>query len=687
MENLGSPGTEGYADPSGLHFRLEYALRGQLNCYTRYSPFPIQIYLLGRGGKAMCSGADCRSSVMKIPQLATLLSTLRQLIRLMVGGWSLQRKSQLFLGVALMIPIGMSFWFLSRIVTRDLVRDTVRQSARDHARSMVAWRHVTSQKFSQAVQTTVPLEAAQSAIDGSHPSRPLFEPQVYEVLRSQLVDTPYFNDQFLMLDPEVMHEDLASAKLPASDAEQQILEKLEARYRLLLSQHAAAEEAQTADPAMTVELGETANDLFGTPFTANLYAEAGPVFEEQVTPEGGWYVYYHVVQFPGKCMMCHARDPRYQTAEIPFRVVQIKIPYKQTEVVSATTLAVMIAVAMVTIAFTLLFVQWVFRNIVLNPLHHLTAVSDEISRGNIYLRASLDTGDEFSALGDSFNRMLRHMTDGQSKLRELNMELDVRVDQLAQANLQLYEANRLKSDFLANMSHELRTPLNSILGFSEVLHGIEGLNDKQRKYVSNIQTSGRVLLEMINDVLDLAKMEAGKMKVTATLFRPGDLVRTQCSALQSLLDEKNMELQLDIEPDVPEIFQDQAKIQQILTNLLSNAIKFTPDGGLITVRCGLANEDYIFLTVTDTGVGIPEDDFEIIFEKFRQSSVVLQQDGLTRQYSGTGLGLSIVKELCRLLGGQVHLTSQLGTGSTFRIVLPVRYEPMPTSALSSTGAQ
>jgi signal transduction histidine kinase len=544
---------------------------------------------------------------------------------------------------------------------------------------------VTSQKFSQAAGSSNSTEAAPQGTNTDHPNRPLFEPQVYEILRSQLVDTPYFKDQFLMLDSEVMHEDLASANLPATDAEQQILERLESRYRQLLSQHQAAKAAKESEPKSTSDRKNSAEDLFGTPFTANVYAEAGPVFEPKDSPEGGWYVYYHVVQFPGKCMMCHARDLRYQAEEIPFRVVQIKIPFKQTEVVSATTLAVMIAVAMVTIAFTLLFVQWVFRNIVLNPLHHLTAVSDEISRGNIYLRASLDTGDEFSALGDSFNRMLRHMTDGQSKLRELNMELDVRVDQLAQANLQLYEANRLKSDFLANMSHELRTPLNSILGFSEVLQGIEALTDKQRKYVSNIQTSGRALLEMINDVLDLAKMEAGKMKVTATLFRLGDLVRAQCSALQSLIDEKNMDLQLEVAPELPEIFQDQSKIQQILTNLLSNAIKFTPDGGLITVSCGLANEDYLFLTVTDTGVGIPEDDFEIIFEKFRQSSVVIQQDGLTRQYSGTGLGLSIVKELCRLLGGQVHLTSQLGTGSTFQVILPVRYEPMPTNAVTSVG--
>jgi signal transduction histidine kinase len=156
--------------------------------------------------------------------------------------------------------------------------------------------------------------------------------------------------------------------------------------------------------------------------------------------------------------------------------------------------------------------------------------------------------------------------------------------------------------------------------------------------------------------------------------------------LQSLLDEKNMDLQIEIPEELPAMFQDQAKIQQILTNLLSNAIKFTPDGGLIAVRAGLASEDHFFITVSDTGVGIPESDFEIIFEKFRQSSAVVQQDGLTRQFSGTGLGLSITKELCRLLGGEIRLTSQLGTGSIFQVILPIHYLPAGSGGVTIADA-
>lgn len=636
---------------------------------------------------------------MRIPGLSSTISFSRRAVRWLVGGWSLQRKSLLFLGVALILPIGSAFWFLLQVVAKDLVMDTTRQTARDYANSVLAWKHVESKKVNSI--------SSQSLKFG--------DTSPYPVLKKQLVDNPLFREEFIMLDKEVAHEDLASAKSPSSEAERRLLEALELRYRQRI---AAIKNATTAATTPTISRNETlpsdsltenvaatgggptSGSVTGQPNTipptslpgttnastaaslaSQLLREAlyeeinAPTFDSNDVPEGGWYVYYHVIPFSDDCMQCHRRFETKQAEEIPFCVVKVKIPFSQTQVASAGTVAVMIAIAMVTVAFTLAFVHWVFRNIVLNPLNHLRSVSDEISRGNIYLRANIDTGDEFNALGDAFNRMLRHMTESQSKLRELNYELDLKIDQLAQANLQLYEANRLKSDFLANMSHELRTPLNSILGFSDVLHGIEQLNDKQRKYVRNIQSSGRVLLEMINEILDLAKIEAGKMKVTPVSFDLPILVQSQCNMLQSLLDEKNMDLQMEFAADLPPVFQDQAKIQQIITNLLSNAIKFTPDGGLITVQVGLASEHLFFLTVTDTGVGIPESDFEIIFEKFRQSKIVLQDDGLTRQYSGTGLGLSIVKELCRLLGGEIHLTSQLGTGSTFQVVLPIQYDP------------
>lgn len=613
------------------------------------------------------------------------------------------------MGVALILPIGLAFWFLLQVVAKDLVMDTTRQTARDHARSVVAWKHVENKKFNSLSSQSSQPSSLTFGVTGP-----------YSVLQKQLVDNPLFREEFIMLDKEVAHEDLASAKSPNSEAERKLLEALELRYRQRIATDKSASTASTTSttspnespspgivqpengqatgigtgsgPTSSAASGQTntnaptrpngsptattAATLAAQPIREELYEEINaPTFDSNDVPEGGWYTYYHVVQFSDNCMQCHRRFETKQAEEIPFCVVKVKIPFSQTQVASAGTVAVMIAIAMVTVAFTLSFVHWVFRNIVLNPLNHLRSVSDEISRGNIYLRANIDTGDEFNALGDAFNRMLRHMTESQSKLRELNYELDIKIDQLAQANLQLYEANRLKSDFLANMSHELRTPLNSILGFSDVLHGIEQLNDKQRKYVSNIQSSGRVLLEMINEILDLAKIEAGKMKVTPVSFDLPILVQSQCNMLQSLLDEKNMDLQMEFAADLPPVFQDQAKIQQILTNLLSNAIKFTPDGGLITVQVGLASEHLFFLTVTDTGVGIPESDFEIIFEKFRQSKIVLQDDGLTRQYSGTGLGLSIVKELCRLLGGEIHLTSQLGTGSTFQVVLPIQYDP------------
>jgi signal transduction histidine kinase len=255
------------------------------------------------------------------------------------------------------------------------------------------------------------------------------------------------------------------------------------------------------------------------------------------------------------------------------------------------------------------------------------------------------------------------------------------VDELAQANMQLYDMNRLKSDFLASVSHELRTPLNSIIGFSEVLLGIAALDEKQKRYVSNIQKSGRVLLDMINDILDLAKMESGKMEVRLSEFEIRSVVSAQCDVVRSLTEDKNIDLECQIPEGLPPVVQDQSKVQQILTNLLSNAIKFTPEGGRITVAVDRDPAGMLVVTVTDTGVGIAEEDRDVIFEKFRQSSVVAGSDRLTRAYSGTGLGLSIVKELCILLGGEVTFVSELGKGSSFAVRLPWRAaEPQRSQA-------
>ncbi len=182
-----------------------------------------------------------------------------------------------------------------------------------------------------------------------------------------------------------------------------------------------------------------------------------------------------------------------------------------------------------------------------------------------------------------------------------------------------------------------------------------------------------MLLEMINDILDLAKIEAGKLQVKPLLFDINQVLQAQCDMIRSLSEEKNIDVQLVADNSLHLVFQDAPKIQQIVNNLLSNAVKFTPEGGLVTITTTTKDTDYFQITVADTGVGIPETDFEIIFEKFRQSNAMLQGDNLTRQYSGTGLGLSIVKELCKLLGGEITLTSHVGKGSTFHVTLPRHY--------------
>jgi two-component system, NarL family, sensor histidine kinase BarA len=359
-------------------------------------------------------------------------------------------------------------------------------------------------------------------------------------------------------------------------------------------------------------------------------------------------------------------------------VVRVTIDDQETVNAQATNRSLLWTAAII-VGFLSMFSLWaVVRYVIVKPVKHLRDVANAVREGDVDQRAMIRTGDEFEELAAAFNRMLRQLLSQQTELRGVNAELDQRLDELAQANMRLYEMNRLKSDFLTTVSHELRTPLNSILGFSDVLSAIDVLDDKQKRYVGNIQRSGRMLLEMINDILDLAKMESGKMEVRPSEFRISALVAAQCDMARPLAEKKNLDLDCEALADLPPLRQDQAKVQQILNNLLSNAIKFTPDGGRIAVQALRDEFGDLRLTIHDTGIGISLDEQQLVFEKFRQASAAMPDgDAMTREYSGTGLGLSIVRELCRLLGGDVTLESELGKGSTFTVRLPWRLEELP----------
>ena len=359
-------------------------------------------------------------------------------------------------------------------------------------------------------------------------------------------------------------------------------------------------------------------------------------------------------------------------------IAKVKIPNGPMETKLNLNRAVLLATAIVTVMLAMIASYLIVRYVIVKPLRHLRDVSDAISRGDISQRADIHTGDEFEELAVAFNRMLRHLTTIQEELRQVNANLDGKVDELAQVNMRLYELNMLKSDFLATMSHELRTPLNSILGFSEVLESIDSLDEKQKRYVQNIQKSGRTLLDMINDILDLAKIESGKMDTRVAEFHINHVIAAQCDMARPLSEKKNIDLQVNIPPGLPPMRQDQARVQQILNNLLSNAIKFTPEGGWITVSAERDDKDYLVLRVSDTGVGIAEEDRQAIFEKFRQGRTAMPTgEAITREHSGTGLGLSIVKELCKLLGGEISVESELGKGSTFTVRLPWTLQEQP----------
>jgi signal transduction histidine kinase len=244
--------------------------------------------------------------------------------------------------------------------------------------------------------------------------------------------------------------------------------------------------------------------------------------------------------------------------------------------------------------------------------------------------------------------------------------------EIADQSRQLEAASRHKSEFLANMSHELRTPLNAIIGFSEVLaQGMFGeINEKQTEYLQDILESGRHLLSLINDILDLSKIEAGRMELEVSEFDLPQAIQNALMLVRERALRRGIALHHVIDDRVAEVRADERKVKQVLLNLLSNAIKFTPEGGRIEVRAA-STDGMVEISVTDTGVGISPEDQDAVFEEFRQVGTA------DKKAEGTGLGLALSRKFIDLHGGQIRVTSQVGVGSTFTFTLPVR--PWPAS--------
>jgi signal transduction histidine kinase len=268
-----------------------------------------------------------------------------------------------------------------------------------------------------------------------------------------------------------------------------------------------------------------------------------------------------------------------------------------------------------------------------------------------------------------YEELKRASEELEAKVRDATTELVRQNELLRRQAIELEQASALKTQFLANMSHEFRTPLNAILGYtSMLLQGVSGeLAAPQRRNLGRVDSNGRHLLALINDILDIARIESGKMPVTVSDFKLDELVGQVVAEVEPLIARSRIDVSTDVAPGIPAIRSDRQKVKQIVLNLLTNALKFTPQGSVRVVVTDVPDANQVAIAVADTGIGIAPSDQATIFDDFRQADT-----SPTRQYGGAGLGLSICRRLAEMLGGRIQLESKLGEGSTFRLILPLR---------------
>jgi len=368
-------------------------------------------------------------------------------------------------------------------------------------------------------------------------------------------------------------------------------------------------------------------------------------------------------------------------------IIQLDRPAVGAAWLAAVNALFMVGAATIVLALALLVFYGITHGLILAPVRSLRSTAEKVREGDLSTRSAIETRDEFQELAETFNAMLEALERNQEQLRAVNAAMDTKLGELAEANRALYDAAHLKGEFLANVSHELRTPMNSIVGFAELLLEIaraeqEAGDDSTRlakriRYLENIVSASRNLLEMINSLLEMAKIEAGKIEIEVA---PVDL-REMCQGLsgliQPLADRNGVALHTDIPPSLPAVETDRQRLHHILFNFLSNAVKFSAqsDHPRVTIRAEhlvpVADHERprFRISVIDNGPGISSEDQERIFHKF----VRLDPENADGRL-GTGLGLAICRELAQLIQGEIQLESAPGRGSMFSLIIPDRID-------------
>ncbi len=306
------------------------------------------------------------------------------------------------------------------------------------------------------------------------------------------------------------------------------------------------------------------------------------------------------------------------------------------------------------------------------PLLRIASAAERISGGDLSTRVEITNQKEVGQLAMAFNEMIEIIQKRETDLLAQTASLRI-------ATAKAKEAARVKGEFLANVSHELRTPLNAIIGFSDMLlAGMSGpLNDKQQHKLARLKENGARLLALINDLLDLTRIEAGRIEMVEKAFAPRALAERMAAQMESLAVESGLKFETVISSDVPALLLgDEKRVEQVIVNLLANAFKFTKQGSVSLHVEASHSEPTWVLSVADTGIGIPPHAVNLIFEEFRQL------DGsYSRAYKGSGLGLAITRNLVRMMGGKISVKSEVAKGSTFTVVLPILTPETTQSAI------